>query len=167
MIWTKIKSTDSITPKFSYCAKNNFFLDFLSANYTNCKVRCAKSIHRYTQPWKSLIKGEGGGGELSKMNTLAFYYCVLICIEYFHMTKIIRERNVQRVCHKKPKHWSHVSGLRFCVLGRGFFYPGSSVLGFESQVLGPGSWRSYYKVCQEVITKCDRPRIVWKLLRSE
>ena len=116
---------------------------------------------------RALSRGREGEGSWVKWIRLLFIIVYQFALNIFIWQKLFEKEMSKECVIKKPKHWSHVSGLRFCVLGRGFFYPGSSVLGFESQVLGPGSWRSYYKVCQEVITKCDRPRIVWKLLRSE
>ena len=35
---------------------------------------------------------------------------ILICISYFHMTKVIRVRNVKTARNIEPKHWSQISG---------------------------------------------------------
>ena len=37
-------------------------------------------------------------------------YIELPCYEYFHITKIIRARNVQTVCNIKPKSWLQILG---------------------------------------------------------
>ena len=86
---------------------------------------------------------------------------ILICSEYFNMTKIIRARNVKTVRNTEPKPWPHISG------------PGH---GSESWVSAPGFWvlglawvlwvSGYNKVWQKIITKGDRYYKVWQLLQS-
>ena len=59
---------------------------------------------------------------------------ILICNEYFHMTKIIGARNVQTVCKIKPKPGLHISGLSSSILDSL-----SWILHLKSQVQGLGS----------------------------
>ena len=98
---------------------------------------------------------------------------ILICNEYFHMTRIIHVRIVQTVCNIKLKPWSCISGPGFWVLDCGFQILGLGSLipwfldlrfwvqGVRSRVLGLGPFSNYYKVWQKALTKCDK-----KLLQS-
>ena len=68
---------------------------------------------------------------------------VEFCNEYFHMTKIIRARNIQTVRKLKAKPWSHRSCPRSELLVLGFpsLIPDHRFcfVDFEPHLLGPGS----------------------------
>ena len=101
---------------------------------------------------------------------------ILICNEYFYMTKIICARNIQTVFDIKPKLW-----LQIWYLGSGFSVKsvqtwitdiGFWVLDLETQARGFGFWilvsRSWVLLHSKVTTKCDKnllksvPENYWK-----
>ena len=97
---------------------------------------------------------------------------VLICNEFFHMTKTISARNVQTICNIKYidfglrsqvvniGSWSYVFNHRF-----EFPVPGPWILSLRSWVWRPSPFSNYYKMWQK-LTSSLHGKFVRKLLEE-